>query len=211
MLFGKKEENPPRGKPTERKTHLFSHLLGAPPRFTARFIGMRVAPRGLHPINHPTHDGSMGLVRIFTYYFLGSWKSTIHGSVNIPFPWILRACIPEKKHLHKLFWKLLQLTLPQTNRKKKPENGWLEYDPPFLLGQNRPTFRYKMSVSGRVFLHILPTNLQMPKCHPWFSLPPPHASKCQGPCDMEKLRKQGGSVVLVVPGAKFLVPLIGGR
>ena len=37
-------------------------------------------------------------------------------------------------------------TLPETNSKFAPKNGWLEYKP-FLLG--RPFFRGKMAVSFR--------------------------------------------------------------
>ena len=39
------------------------------------------------------------------------------------------------------------VTLPETNSKFTPENGWLEYDP-FLLG-SRPIFRGKLAVSFR--------------------------------------------------------------
>ena len=41
----------------------------------------------------------------------------------------------------------LNITLPETNSKFTPENGWLEYDS-FLLGW--PIFRGELLVSGRV-------------------------------------------------------------
>ena len=43
--------------------------------------------------------------------------------------------------------RLTRFTLPETNSKFAPENGWLEYDR-FLLGW--PTFRGELLVLGRV-------------------------------------------------------------
>ena len=49
-------------------------------------------------------------------------------------------------------WQNHKITLPETNSKFAPKNGWLEYDP-FLLG-SRPIFRGEMLVSGRVSMFI---------------------------------------------------------
>ena len=44
-----------------------------------------------------------------------------------------------------------ECTLPETNSKFAPDNGWLEYDPASFWGVKRPIFRGEvLLVSGRV-------------------------------------------------------------
>ena len=63
--------------------------------------------------------------------------------------------------------RLLPSTLPETNSKFAPKNGWLEYDR-FLLGW--PIFRGKLLVSGRVcfilFLLVSMLHFQMARTLP---------------------------------------------
>ena len=53
-----------------------------------------------------------------------------------------------------------QITVPETNSKFAPENGWLE-DDPFLLGVSLFSGANLLLVSGRVFSVIL-----FPAVHP---------------------------------------------
>ena len=60
----------------------------------------------------------------------------------------------------KIFFKP---TLPETNSKFAPENGWLEYDEIFLLGQ-KSLFSVALAISFRAYLYYSHTTpIRIPK------------------------------------------------